>query len=131
VSKCRKYRKKPSQAITAVQLNLEIEGFTYHKWGHEQFCKRGDWLVDGNGDIYTVSKESFAATYTSVSPGRYIKTAPVWAEKARAAGKVKTKEGFTDYVGGDYLVSNHEDGSDPYAVSKADFEELYELAKDE
>ncbi len=129
VSKRHKYKK--AQTITAVQLDLATKGFTYDKWGHEQVCKRGDWIVDNCGDIYTISSESFAATYQLVSPGRYVKTTPVWAEVAGKAGKKKTKEGFTDYEPGDYVVSNNEDGSDPYAVSKAKFEEMYELVKED
>ena len=123
-----KYKKKPSQPVTAVQLDLETDGFTYEKWGGKQVCQRGDWLVDTNGDIYTVSEDSFAATYERVSAGRYVKTAPVWAEVARDVGKVETKEGPTHYEAGDYIVSNNEDGSDAYAISKVKFEEMYELA---
>jgi len=41
----RRYRKKPDQFVVAVQLALDTNGFTYKKWGAEQRCKRGDWLV--------------------------------------------------------------------------------------
>lgn len=131
MSKRRKYRKVPT--ITAVQLDLATRGFAYDKWGHEQVCKRGDWVVDNSGDIYTVDSDIFAATYQLVSPGRYEKTTPVWAEVARKAGKVKTKEGFTDYESGDYVLSNNEDDddhSDEYAVEKAEFEKTYELVQE-
>jgi hypothetical protein len=40
---------------------------------------------------------------------------------------VKTNEGFTRYSKGDFLVSNHEDGTDAYAVDARTFESLYEL----
>lgn len=125
-----RYRKKPTSLITAVQLNIDFKGFTYHKWGDEQQCARGDWLVENNGDVYSVSADSFAQTYEEVSPGRYFKRAEVWAEKAKAAGRIKTREGFTKYQAGDYLVSNKKDGSDAYAVERAKFEEMYELAVD-
>src|SRR6058998_3241843 len=100
----RKYKKKQDTPVTAVQLDLDTEGFEYNKWGGKQVCKRGDWLVDNNGDKYTVSQEAFAKTYQLISPGVYLKTASVWAEVAENAGKVKTQEGETTYKAGDYLA---------------------------
>lgn len=126
----RKYKKKPTSFVTAVQLDLDTEGFVYNKWGGKQVCKRGDWLVDNNGDKYTVSKESFARTYEIVSPGVYFKSAPVWAEVAEKGGRVKTKEGDTGYQAGDYLVFNNEEGTDAYAISAEKFESMYKLAED-
>ncbi len=126
----RKYKKKQTSFVTAVQLDLDTEGFVYNKWGGKQVCKRGDWLVDNNGDKYTVAQKSFAKTYKFVSPGVYIKSAPVWAEVAAKAGKVKTNEGETAYRAGDYLVSNNEDGTDAYAISAEKFESMYDLAED-
>jgi hypothetical protein len=125
-----KYKKKPTAFVTAVQLDLDTEGFRYNKWGGKQVCKRGDWLVDNNGDKYTVSQEAFAKTYQRLSPGVYLKTAPVWAEVAENAGKVKTQEGETAYKAGDYLVYNNEDGTGAYAVSADKFESMYTLADD-
>jgi hypothetical protein len=130
VAERKKYKKKPTSFVTAVQLVLDTEGFTYNKWGGRQVCKRGDWLVDNNGDKYTVSQDSFAKTYEFVSPGVYTKSAPVWAEVADKPGKVKTKEGGTAYNAGDYLVSNNPDGTDAYAVSAEKFRELYVVAED-
>lgn len=127
----RKYRKKATSFVTAVQLDLETEGLVYRKWGGEQVCRRGDWLVNNGGDTYTVAKESFAKTYQFLSPGVYVKSAPVWAEVAENAGKVKTKEGETAYKAGDYLVFNNEDGTDGYAVSVEKFESMYEPAGEE
>jgi hypothetical protein len=123
-----KYKKKPTSFITAVQLDLNSEGFTYHKWGGTQICKRGDWLVNNNGDTYTIAEKSFSQTYEFVSPGVYVKSAPVWAEVAEKTGKLTTKEGETAYEAGDYLVSNNEDGTDAYAMSEASFKAMYELA---
>jgi hypothetical protein len=130
MSKRRKYKKKSASFVTAVQLDLDTEGFKYKKWGGEQSAKKGDWLVDNDGDKYTVSRESFATTYDFVSPGVYVKSAPVWAEIADKPGKVKTQEGETAYEAGDYLVSNDEDGRDAYAVTKEKFASMYELASD-
>ena len=126
----RKYQKKPTSFITAVQLDLDTEGFVYNKWGGPQVCKRGDWLVDNAGDKYTVARESFAKTYEFVSPGVYTKSAPVWAELTDKPGKIKTSEGETAYAAGDYLVSNNPDGTDTYAISAEKFRELYDLAED-
>ena len=122
-----RYRRRPGQPVVAVQLKLDTEGFTYKKWGEEQRCKANDWLVDNNGEVYTVDADSFARTYTAEGRGTYVKTGRVWAEQAAEAGRVATKEGGTNYESGDWLVSNEEDGSDAYAVSAKKFEESYEL----
>ena len=122
-----RYRKKADQYVVAVQLNLETDGFTYRKWGGEQRCKRGDWLVDNGGDNYTVDAEVFEKTYRRVNPGTYVKTTPVWAEVATRPGSVATKEGESQYRAGDYLVYNNEDGTDAYCVSAAKFDSMYEL----
>ena len=121
-----RYRRKPDQSVTAVRLALVFDGFSYRKWGNEQRAKAGDWLVDNDGDVYTVAAESFARTYRQAGPGRWLKTAPVWAEQAAVAGSVATQEGRTQYEAGDWLVSNNADGSDAYAIGKAKFESMYE-----
>jgi hypothetical protein len=128
MSERRKYRKRASSVVVAVQVNLETNGFTYEKWGGTQTCNAGDWLVDNSGDVYTVGSASFSETYRAVSPGVYLKTAPVWAEIAEQAGHVKTKEGVTHYEAGHYIVSNDPSGEDAYAVAATIFEEMYELA---
>lgn len=123
------YRKRPGNEVIAVRLDLDTEGFTYRKWGGEQRCKAGDWIVHNDGDTYTVDAETFADTYRKVGPGLYLKTTPVWAIKADVAGSIRTKEGSTDYEAGDYVVYNDADGKDCYAVSKDKFERLYEAVK--
>jgi len=123
----RRYRKKADQFVVAVKLGLDTPGFTYRKWGAEQKCKAGDWLLDNNGDVYTVDAGVFSKTYRSVGQGIYVKTTPIWAEKATQPGSVATKEGRSHYNAGDYLVSNNEDGTDGYCISAAKFESMYEL----
>ena len=123
----RRYRKKADQFVVAVQLDLGTDGFIYRKWGAEQRCQQGDWVVDNNGDHYTVDGEVFARTYRKISPGIYVKTTPIWAEVAAEPGQVDTKEGVSRYQAGDYLVSNNEDGTDAYCISAAKFESMYEL----
>lgn len=122
-----RYRRRPDQTVTAVQLKLDTEGLRYRKWGDDQLAKPGDWLVDNAGDVYTVDAESFASTYRKVGRGAFVKSTPVWAERVNVAGSVATKEGHTNYAAGDWLVSNREDGTDAYAISAAEFEAMYEL----
>lgn len=109
-----------------MQLKLDTDGLSYRKWGHEQHCKAGDWLVDNDGEVYTVDADSFSRTYEELRRGHYVKTTRIWAEQASEAGSVATKEGHTHYSKGDWLVSNNEDGSDAYAISAGKFEKLYE-----
>jgi len=59
--------------------------------------------------------------------GQYVKTENGWAEQATTNGKVPTKEGFSHYQIGDYLVFNNEDGTDSYCVNRDEFEAMYEL----
>jgi len=123
----RRYRKKAGQSVVAIQLDLDMPGFTYRKWGAEQRCKRGDWLIDNNGDVYTVDAAVFAGTYRKTGRCTYIKVTPVWAEIASKSGSMSTKEGESHYEAGDYLVFNNEDGTDGYCVSASKFESMYEL----
>ena len=124
-----KYVKRRSQAVAAVQLKVDTKGFTYKKWGSVQRCKARDWIVDNEGDVYTVNRVSFRRTYRQVGPGMYLKKTAVWAEVAAAAGRIKTKEGFTGYKRGDYLVFNQKNGADGYAVSAKKFKRMYGRAK--
>jgi hypothetical protein len=112
-----------------VQLDLETTGFTYQKWGNAQQCKPGDWLVNNDGDTYTVDRQTFERTYRATGPGTYVKVTPVWADVADTPGVIRTKEGGTRYLAGDYLVYNEPDGGDGYAVSKDKFERMYEPSR--
>lgn len=123
----RRYRKKADQFVVAIRLDLDTAGFIYRKWGADQRCKKGDWLVENDGDIYTIDADVFANTYRRTAPGHYVKTTPVWAEVAETSGFVTTKEGKSQYQAGDYLVYNNEDGSDAYCMRTKKFEAMYEL----
>lgn len=112
--------------MSAVQLALLTDGFVYQKWGGEQRAKAGDWLVDNDGDVYTVDSDVFRRTYRKVACGQYVKVTPVWAVRAEIAGSIRTKEGVTHYSPGDYIVSNSPDGSDQYAVTAKKFESVFE-----
>ena len=124
-SKRRRYVRRPERSVVAVRLALDTDGLVYRKWGGEQRAKAGDWLVDNDGDVYTVDADVFERTYRQTGTGTYVKTTPIWAEQASRAGSIKTKEGVTHYEAGDYLVSNNSDGSDEYAISATKFESLY------
>lgn len=117
--------RRPDRPVAAVRLALDTDGLRYRKWGGEQRGKAGDWLVDNDGDVYTVDADVFTRTYRQVGPGAYVKSTPVWAMRASEAGSVKTMEGETHYEAGDYIVSNRPDGSDEYAMTAEKFESLY------
>ncbi len=122
----RRYRKKAESFVTAVRLSLDTPGLTYEKWGAQQRAKSGDWLVDNEGDVYTVDAQVFARTYRGVSPGVYVKTTPVWVEIATSAGSIETKEGRSHYRAGDYLVFNEADSGDGYCMTADAFRSMYE-----
>src|SRR6516164_9600192 len=125
-SAVQQYRRRERTLVIAVRLDLNTDGFTYLKWGGTQRCKRGDWIVNNQGDVYTIDTETFERTYQMVSPGMYEKVAPVWAEVAAEAGTIPTKEGSTAYLAGDYLVFNAPDRKDGYAMEAETFCRLYE-----
>jgi hypothetical protein len=122
----KKYRRRIDTAVVAVQINLDIDGFTYYKWGGIQQASSGDWLVDNGDDVYTVQNATFVETYRNLSHGLYAKVVQVWAQEANADGKIDTKEGATHYRLGDMLVFNDENGQDGYAMPRKKFLQLYE-----
>ncbi len=105
-----------------------METFTYHKWGALQTGKGGDWLVESNGRVHTVTADSFARTYKQIGPATYVKEGLVWAAPASCDGAIATQEGQTHYKQGDFLVWNDRERTDGYAIAKGTFETLYEPA---
>ena len=128
--RCR-YVRRSGKSVVAVRLALDTDGLVYRKWGGEQRAKAGDWVVDNEGDVYTVDANVFERTYRQTGPGMFVKTTPIWAERASHAGSVQTKEGVTHYDAGDYLVSNSSDGADDYAIAADKFESLYTQADED
>jgi len=124
----RKYMKRAGTGVVAVQLNLDTEGFAYRKWGDVQRCQRGDWIVDNDGEVYTVNNETFRRTYQLVRPGFYTKVSVVWAEVSSVAGVIRTQQGLAHHQAGAYLVSNDDSGKDCYPVDPEKFERQYEPA---
>lgn len=120
----KQYTRKPTATVSAIQMNFDVY-MSYEKWGGKQIAKRGDWIVDNAGDVYTVNRESFAATYSQTSPGVFFKTGTVWAEIAMVAGHIATKEGMSAYKAGDYLVYNNPDCTDGYCVGAEKFLSMY------
>jgi hypothetical protein len=124
----RRYKRRQATPVTAVQLDLDTDGFVYRKWGGDQRCKAGDWLVCNGDDTYTVDREAFARSYSRVSPGVYRKIGKAWAERAEEAGSIDTFEGSTAYAAGDYLVFEDRERNGGYAVTAERFKALYEPA---
>jgi hypothetical protein len=123
-----KFQKKPSQFITAVRIALDTRGLVYRKWGSVQRAKRGDWLVDNDGEVYTVDADSFRRTYRRLRPGVYLKVKPVWAEVTTESGRIRTREGWSTYRKGDYLVYNQRSGGDAYCIGAKRFRKMYRRA---
>lgn len=121
----KQYTRKPTATVIAIQMNLDVEEFHYTKWGGPQTAKPGDWLVKNGDEVYTVNKDSFAVTYTELSPGVFFKSGNVWAVRAVRDGEMPTKEGKSLYSVGDYLVYNNPDGTDGYCMSADKFNSLY------
>lgn len=126
VDSMKEYSRRSGQPVVAVQLDLESAALSYTKWGGQQTAKSGDWLVNNNGEAYTIEADSFAKTYRKVSLGLYEKGQPVWARVATHDGTIQTKEGKTQYKAGDMIVFNELNEKDGYAMSKQKFFELYE-----
>src|SRR5690606_52261 len=59
MSERRRYKKRKDRPVVAIRLDLDTDGFEYRKWDDVQRCKRGDWIVDNDGDIYTIDARSF------------------------------------------------------------------------
>lgn len=108
-----------------------MDSFTYRKWGGVQTATAGDWLVNREGEAYTIDREVFERTYSMVSPGLYEKVTSVWARAAESDGVIPTREGETHYTAGDMIVFNDPEGRDGYAMSAETFSKLYDLAHGE
>lgn len=126
MSALKRYRRREKTTVTAVQIDLETEGFNYRKWGGVQIARAGDWLVNNNGNVYTIDREAFEQTYTATGPGVYEKIGPVWAREAQADGQVKSTSGFSGYSAGDMIVFRDTDELDGWAMNAEEFNRLYE-----
>lgn len=73
-------------------------------WGETLRAKAGDWLLGAGSDRWPVGSKEFAATYTRVRKGHYVKTG--WALMKRMAYDfaVQSPEGWVDGSAGDHLM---------------------------
>src|SRR5688500_16795043 len=53
----RRFLPRPERTVVAIRLPRDANALVYRKWGGEQRAKPGDWLVDNDGDVYTVDAE--------------------------------------------------------------------------
>lgn len=120
------YKRRPGSTVYAIRLDLQTSGFDYVKWGEKQHCKPGDFIVLNGDEVYTVDADVFAETYAASGAAEYQKIGTVWAEQAKSAGAIDTKEGKTRYEAGDYIVYNDREQTDGYAMTRAKFEQMYE-----
>lgn len=125
--------KRKANIVTAIQLNFEKLEFHYEKWGGSQKAKPMDWLLCNNGEAYTVDNESFMSTYVPATGviqgvGLYSKIGRVWAVKVNHSGKIRTKEGFSDYKKDDFVVYSKKGEHDGYCMSEEKFLSMYEPA---
>jgi hypothetical protein len=129
-SQLREYRRRDGTPVTAAQLDLDMDGLEYRKWGGIQRASRGDWLVNRQDEAYTVARDVFERTYRMIRPGLYEKVTSVWARPAESSGSIRTQEGETRYEVGDMLVYNDPEGGDGYAMTAQRFAELYEPVRE-
>jgi hypothetical protein len=73
----RRHIRRSDKPIIAVRLSFDTADLTYQKWGGEQRAKAGDWIVDNDGEVYTLDGEVFTRTYRQAGPGTYVKTTPI------------------------------------------------------
>ena len=113
-----RYRRRPGQPVVAVQLRLDTEGFRYQKWGDEQRCKANDWLVDNDGEVYTVDADSFARSYTVQGQGTYVKTGKVYWSKDQE-NLFGLQEGEFSGTFREFLSFIHPDDIERYETAQA------------
>ena len=87
-----RYGRRPDTPVVAVRLALDTDGLIYRKWGGERRAKARDWIVDNNGDIYTVDADVFARTYRPTGRGTYVKTTPVWLSRRATLGASRRRK---------------------------------------
>lgn len=123
----KQYERRPDGLIIAIQIRLDLEagGIAYRKWDSEQWGKRGDWLINDDGDTYTVSAENFANDYELSESGLYRNTAKVWAEEATGSGFVEIRGGTAPFVEGNMLVFSDPDRKEGQVFFYNKFNRLY------
>ncbi|MGQ7787939.1 PGDYG domain-containing protein [Nesterenkonia sp. K-15-9-6] len=103
-----------------------------HRWttasGAVMEAKPGDWIVDDDGQQWSVDAEVFAETYEAVSEGRYRKTGEVRARQIAQPTSLETLEGSDQLDAGDWVVQNA--SGECWGVSDARFRRRYQVLHD-
>ena len=125
MSEHQKLVKRPDQAVHARRLDLDTDGFTYRKWGGQQRCKAGDWIVSSDGDTYTLDAKTFARNYRHLKDGAYLQP-HAGLGRTGDRGRRGADEGRRHQVSG-WRLSGLEPGRRRrgYAVAKAKFERTF------
>lgn len=55
--------RRVNTAIDTVRLDLDTKGFTIREWGAMQRRKKGDWVVNNDGDGYAMTAAQFEKLY--------------------------------------------------------------------
>lgn len=80
-----------------------------HHWetdtGNQATAKRGDWLLNSGQDEWTVNHEVFIATYKELEPGKYQKTARVFARELDREITTETEEGIASGKPGEMILA--------------------------
>jgi hypothetical protein len=70
--------------------------------------RSGDWLVESEADSWSISAATFARSYEPVGDGIYRRSGNVLATRLEDAFTVRSPEGGSSGVAGDWLISNDE-----------------------
>lgn len=90
--------------VHATQLDRSLSWNTDH--GSTLWGQPGDWLVETDGERWTVDGEVFQRTYEHLEADVYRKVTPVLAAKLAHPDSVESREGVVNAERGDLLVCN-------------------------
>jgi hypothetical protein len=96
--------------VRAIRLDLELESFTYRQGDGVRTGKRGDWLVECQGQVTIVDEATFARSYKQIAPATYLHQSVVWAAP----------------VSGGVLVCRDPEGKEGDVLCADRFHSLYE-----
>ena len=93
--------------------------------GNNLVGEKGDYLIESDGNRWTVQPEIFEKTYSENSDGTFTKTAQVIAVKVNAALTINTLEGESVVHEGDYLLCG--ESADVWSIDSTNFVKKYFL----
>lgn len=94
----------PTSVVRVIQLDAPLTWNADH--GSTMQAQPGDWLVQSEGDTWSVEDGIFRVTYEHLRDDLYRKVTPVLAVELPAAGTVLSREGMVEAEQGDLLVCN-------------------------